>query len=229
MKRKWFSLIMITLAGVLTESCIHDTFVVPEVPPEDTETGCTSGGKVCFESSVLPIFVSACARSGCHDAKTRREGYNLSSYAYIVSRGITPGNASGSKIYRVLSESGEDRMPPDGSLTQAQKDSIATWINQGALNTIDCNCSCDPTVYTFTAVIEPLIKNKCVGCHKPGDLSGNIDLSTYTKIKAQADNGKLLGSVSHDVGFKPMPQGGKLSDCEITQIQKWIEAGTLNN
>jgi hypothetical protein len=68
-----------------------------------------------------------------------------------------------------------------------------------------------------------------VGCHKPGSLGGGIDLSTYNAIKDQVDNGKLYGSVTHSTGYKPMPQGGKLSDCEITQISNWIDAGALNN
>jgi mono/diheme cytochrome c family protein len=71
--------------------------------------------------------------------------------------------------------------------------------------------------------------NQCVGCHKPGSLSGNIDLSTYSAVKVHADNGKLLGSITHAVGYSPMPQGTKLSDCQITQIKNWISAGALNN
>ncbi len=229
MKSKWLAVIVIGFAGMLTGSCVHDTLVLPEVVDENPDPGCASDGTVCFESSVLPIFVSSCAITKCHNATSHREGYVLDTYANILKRGISPGNANGSKLYKVLFEDGDDRMPPDGSLTTAQKDSIRVWINEGAKNTVNCNCYCDPEAFTFAAVIEPLINNKCVGCHKPGSLSGKIDLSTYAKIKAQADNGNLLGSVSHDSGFKPMPEGGKLSDCEITQISKWIEAGALDN
>jgi hypothetical protein len=45
-----------------------------------------------------------------------------------------------------------------------------------------------------------------------------------------AFNGKLMGVISHAVGFKPMPNGGnKLPDCKIIQIRKWIEVGAPNN
>lgn len=229
MKRKWFVGFSIMLAGGLTGSCIHDTFVLPDGTDDNPDPGCVSDGSVCFESSVLPIFVSSCAITKCHNAASHKEGYVLDSYANIIKRGVKPGDANDSELYEVLFEDGDDRMPPDGSLTQAQKDSIKVWINQGAVNTTDCNCFCDPDLFTFNATIKPLINNKCVGCHKPGSLSGDIDLSTYVKIKAQADNGKLLGSISHDAGFTPMPEGGKLSDCEITQIGKWIEAGAPEN
>jgi ribosomal protein S16 len=216
---------------VLVDSCIHEPFIDPFALNEGQPStpGCVSSGTVCFESSVLPIFISSCARSGCHDAIKKEEGFVLDNYANIVKKGIVPGNAGESKLYKVLFESGDDRMPPDAPLSQAQKDSIAAWINQGAKNTVNCNCACDPTKFTYAAIVQPIMTNQCVGCHKPGSLSGNIDLSTYSAVKSQTDNGKLLGSITHAVGYSPMPQGTKLSDCQITQIKNWISAGAPNN
>ena len=216
---------------ILAGSCIHDAFIDPTSLNDGgpNTPGCTSGGTVCFESSVLPIFLSSCARSGCHDAGSHEGDYKLDTYNNIIRKGIQPGNANESKIYKVLFGSGEDRMPPDAPLTQAQKDSIAAWINQGAKNTVNCNCSCDPTTFTYAAIIQPLIANQCVGCHKPGSLGGNIDLSSYSLVKVQVNNGKLQGSVTQSPGYAAMPQGSKLSDCQITQIKNWIAAGAPNN
>ncbi|HEX5171226.1 MAG TPA: c-type cytochrome [Cyclobacteriaceae bacterium] len=232
-RKNWLIVLCILWITSFIVSCVHDPFVDGSgnsqnegPPPID---GCVNDGNVCFESSVLPVFQSACARSGCHDSRSRREGYVLDSYSNIMRKGIQPGNANGSKLYRVLFGSGEDRMPPDAPLTQAQKDSIALWINQGALNTTNCNCFCDPAQFTFAAIVQPIIVTNCVGCHKPGSLGGNIDLSTYASVKAQADNGKLVGSITHAGGYSPMPQGGKLSDCQIGQIVSWVSAGSLNN
>jgi hypothetical protein len=211
----------------LIESCVHDPFVEPNFP--EPISGCLPSGEVCFESSVLPIFVSSCALQDCHDAKTHKEGYILDNYTYIIRKGIKPGNAGESKLYKVLFETGDDRMPPDAPLTQAQKDTIAAWINQGARYTTDCNCYCDETQFTYAAIIEPMLTTHCVGCHKPGNLSSDVDLSTYNTVLVEVSNGKLLGSITHTTGFKPMPQGGKLSDCEIAQVTQWIEAGAFNN
>jgi hypothetical protein len=224
-------ILLIFIELMVLIGCTHEPFPISESgrdndPPIE---GCVSNGEVCFESSVLPIFQSSCAQGGCHDARSSEEGYVLDSYSNITRKGITPGNANSSKLYKVLFESGEDRMPPNSTLSQAQKDSIALWINQGAKNTTGCNCFCDNTLFTYAVTIQPLIANKCSGCHKPGSLSGNIDLSTYTAIKTQAQNGKLLGSITHASGYVPMPEGGKLSDCEITQVEKWITAGMPNN
>lgn len=219
-------------------SCEHDPFPIPDPPivvnPDNSYGGsgvdCNYVG-VCFESSVLPIFVSACAKSGCHDAIKREAGFNLSSYANIIRKGIVPGNANESDLYKVTKQTGEDRMPPfpDSPLTIAQKDSIAKWINEGAKNTVKCNCSCDSTQYTYTATIAPLLANYCVGCHSPNSLGGNIDLSSYNGVKAAVTSNRLEGSVRHSPGFSAMPKGSKLSDCQITQISKWIASGATNN
>lgn len=226
-----FVLGLFFFTALIVVSCIHEPFIDPTSLNEGQPTtpGCETSGKVCFESSVLPIFLSSCAKSGCHDAASREEGYVLDSYASIIRKGLTPGNANGSKIYKVLFETGEDLMPPGAPLTKAQKDSIAAWINQGAKNTVNCNCSCDATKYTYAAVILPILSNTCVGCHKAGSLGGNIDLSNYTNVKVQATNGKLVGSITHSTGFSAMPVGGKLQDCQINQIKSWVAAGALNN
>lgn len=221
-----FIALLVSLNG-----CVHDAFIDPtELNGGEANTpGCVTGDTICFESNVLPIFISSCARSNCHDAGSHEEGYTLNNYNNIVRKGIVPGNAGKSKLYKVLFENGDDQMPPDAPLTKSQKDSIAAWINQGAKNTVNCNCSCDTTQYSFSGVIKPLIDYQCVGCHKPGSLGGNINLADYSSIKSQVTNGKLYGSITHATGFTPMPEGSKLSDCQITQIKTWIDAGAPNN
>lgn len=169
--------------------------------------------------------------SGCHDAITHKEGVNLTSYSRIMSTGgVIPGNPSNSDLYIVLNKPGNEMMPPPPAVafTQAQKDIIYKWIQQGAKNNA-CN-DCDTAVFTFSGAISQLMNNYCRGCHNPSSLSGGIDLSNYNGVKAAALNGKLLGSIKNQAGFKPMPQGGnKLSDCKIEQVQKWVTAGAPNN
>lgn len=221
----------------LLYSCVHDPFP-PVAPPIEVNPGNNYGGTtadckyvgICFESSVLPIFQSSCAKSGCHDADTDTD-YNLSTYETIMRKGIVPGSASQSKLYKVTGYSGDDQMPPwpDVPLTTAQRDSIAKWINQGAKNTIKCNCSCDTTKFTYAATINPLINTYCAGCHNPNSAGGNIILTTYAGMQTVALNNQLVGSITHAPTYAAMPQGGKLSDCQIIQMQKWVSAGAPNN
>ncbi len=218
-------------------ACVHEPFP-PISPPVEVNPGNDYGGTtpgcqyvgICFESSVLPIFQSSCAKSGCHDALSDND-YKLSTYETIVRRGIVPGNASQSKLYRVTGYGGEDQMPPypNAKLTTAQRDSIAKWINEGAKNTVKCNCSCDTTQFTYAATINPLMTTYCAGCHNPNYSGGSVILTTYSGIQVVVTNGQLVGSITHAIGSIPMPQGGKLSDCEIIQIRKWVDAGALNN
>jgi hypothetical protein len=232
MKLQKFYPVIITISLLVSiASCIHDPFLDPTTLNEGlpNSPGCLLDGSVCFESSVLPIFISSCARTGCHDAHTKEEGFVLDTYDNIVRKGIKPGNAKESKLYKVLFESGEDRMPPDGSMTTAQKELIAAWINEGAKNTVDCDCNCDPNEFNYAITIQPMMNTYCVGCHKPGSLGGNIDLSTFASIKTQVSNGNLMGSITHAAGYVAMPQGSKLSDCQIEQVKNWVNAGALNN
>ena len=115
------------------------------------------------------------------------------------------------------------------ALTAGQLAKLVKWINQGALNN-QCTGGCDTTLFAYAAAVMPLMNNYCKGCHNPLSLGGNIDLSTYATVKTQALNGKLMGSIQHSAGFSAMPKGGsKFLDCQITQVQKWITAGALNN
>jgi hypothetical protein len=185
---------------------------------------------VYFANTVLPVLASNCAKSGCHDSKAHQEGLILDNYTGIM-RTVQPGNASRSKLYEVITASGEDIMPPKPNQSLSADDivSIKTWINQGAKNN-QCMGDCDTSVFTYSGAVEPIMNTFCKGCHNPGSLNGGVDLSSYDGVKNVALNGKLVGTVTHSSGYPPMPQGGnQLSDCEIRQIEKWVEAGANNN
>lgn len=91
--------------------------------------------------------------------------------------------------------------------------------------------ACDTTGATFSAKVLPLLNSKCNMCHGGTAAAGaGIKLDTYATVKTQASNGKLVGSIAHAAGFKPMPQGGaQMPACEIAVIKAWVNAGALNN
>ncbi|MFZ4057879.1 MAG: hypothetical protein ACOYKE_07055 [Ferruginibacter sp.] len=225
-----YSALMVLMLLTFLVSCKHeipgsiiDPTPIPGPPPNNG---------ICFESEVLPLFQSNCAKSGCHDAITREEGYQLDGFANIVRKGLISGNANASKIYRSLTGNGVDMMPPSGNapLTSAQIALIGQWINEGAKNTVNCGTACDSSRFTYNANIKPMMQTHCNGCHSGTAVSGGgILLDTYATLKTQVTNGKLYPSITH-TGPSPMPQGSaKLSDCNIAQVRKWIAAGALNN
>lgn len=188
---------------------------------------------VCFERDVLPVFLSSCTQSGCHNSVDQEEGYDFTSFEAITSRGIVPGNYKKSKIFQSISTPfGEEVMPPapQEPLTREQLTTIALWIEQGAHNTTCSSVACDTTGLSYMADIQPVFQTNCISCHSGGAPSGNINLSTYNGVMSTITNNALVGSITHSTGFSPMPQGAsKLSNCNIAIIQAWIHAGAPNN
>lgn len=228
--RKAFYLLAIIITGILIiNSCTHEppagiTSAPPPVPGGTDE--------VCFESEILPLFQSNCAISGCHDAISHKDDYIFNNYANITQKDIRPGDAINSKVYKVLFETGNKKMPPlpNVDLTAQQKALIGRWINEGAKNTINCNTNCDSSQFKYAANISMIMGSYCVGCHSGGAPSAGINLSNYTGVNQVAVSGRLVGSVSHAPGYSAMPKNvNKLSDCQIAQIRKWVNAGALNN
>ena len=195
---------------------------------DGSDTSGNGSGLVCFEGEILPIFQSSCAKGGCHDAATHEEGYVFDNYANITRKGIKPGKPNDSEVLEVIEE-GE--MPPEGNtpLTADQIALIRQWISEGAKNTTNCS-DCDADVYTYSGAIQGIMQTNCVGCHSTILPNGSVDLSTYSGVEAVAIDGRLLGTVTHSIGYSAMPQGGKkLSDCNISQIERWVADGAPDN
>ncbi|MBY0425938.1 MAG: cytochrome c [Cytophagales bacterium] len=86
--------------------------------------------------------------------------------------------------------------------------------------------TCDTTQVTFTNQVQPILNANCVVCHKTGG-SGPFSLEQYADAKSNATN--VLHAIKHDAGYSPMPKGGgKLSDCDISVIQRWINLNYPN-
>ena len=90
---------------------------------------------------------------------------------------------------------------------------------------------CDNTSVTYSSTITGLLaKYECTICHSGPAPSGGFVLVGYNNVKAKVLDNRLLGAISHASGFSPMPQGGsKLTDCEISKVKKWIDAGAPEN
>ena len=103
--------ILVLLFGVFFYACTHkagEIVVITHITPIDTTHHATDTTQVevidtsvCFQRDVLPIFQASCAKTGCHDAITRAEGYQLDTYPNIVASGIIAYNGAKSKLYKV--------------------------------------------------------------------------------------------------------------------------------
>ncbi len=96
----------------------------------------------------------------------------------------------------------------------------------------DTSVCTDTTVSKFTSNVLPILSASCnyTGCHNTSSAASGVILDTYNGTKVQVGNGRLMGSINHSSGYSAMPKGTtKLSNCNIAIIQKWINAGALNN
>jgi hypothetical protein len=91
---------------------------------------------------------------------------------------------------------------------------------------------CDDTVVTFSGTVNQILQ-PCLACHSNSNAAVDgkgIKLQNFADVQIVVKNGKMMGSVNHSGGYVAMPNGGgKLPDCEIAQLQKWIDNGSLNN
>lgn len=87
---------------------------------------------------------------------------------------------------------------------------------------------CDTSAVTWSGTIEPMIQSSCAipGCHVPGGQSPS--LTSYTAVKAIADDGRLRGVVINGSPFF-MPPSGKLPACDQNHLQAWLDAGAPQN
>lgn len=255
--------IVLGMWAMIMPSCVHDPFspIDPgpidttgtpidtnmnpvDTVPADTIDGDTVLGTPCdtnvvyFAKDVLPILVSNCAKSGCHDVQSHKEGVILTDFSRVLATGsVRAFDSSKSKMYKsITTTSGENRMPPSPAqrLTASEIALIAKWIQQGAkdLTCDDAVATCDTVGVSYASYIAPVMTKYCVGCHSaPGTApSGNLSLNSYNAVRAVALNGKLVGAISWTAGYQQMPQGlSKLTDCRINKIKAWVNDGAPNN
>jgi hypothetical protein len=190
------------------------------------------GEDICFETEIKPIFISNCTASGCHNAEDHEEGYDFTTYSGIL-KGLKKHDPEDSEIYEVITDNGDDQMPPSpwASLTEEQIQLIYDWIEAGAPLNEGCEMAvyCDTTNVTYSVTISSILNNYCIGCHNASVTSNNIKLDTYNDVKVYVDNGKLMGSILHQYPFLSMPPMSTMDSCGIKKIQNWIQQGAPNN
>mgnify|MGYP000865225205 CR=1 FL=1 len=91
--------------------------------------------------------------------------------------------------------------------------------------------SCDTSNISYSVDIVPIMANSCLNCHFNGSsIGGGLNLEGHAALKASAENGSLVGSVTHASGFSAMPKGAsKLDECKILKIKAWVQAGSPDN
>lgn len=233
------SIVIIAAIVTVFYACTHDV-IKPNTPTTSSGGNTTSTGtgtgqgtgttnSVCFQTDVLPLFQTYCASAGCHDGTSNGEDNNLAltNYSNIMT-GIVANSPNESKYFTIIQDGS---MPPRNSpkLSAAQIATISQWITEGASNNTCVITTCDTTKTTYSNGVSQIFATYCNGCHGVAPGSGNVILSDYANAKAAGTGMKtnFLNAINYTSALAAMnmPQAGKLSSCQVTQITKWINSG----
>lgn len=236
MMRKIFTLILACLAALSGfYSCKHqpDENIVPiDTTQNNNAKRPCSPDTAYFEKDVQTIFKDYCYGSGCHNGNSPADGVNLNSYSDVMATGsVKAGNSTNSKMYRAVTGQ-SDQMPPSGKMPDDKIAMIKRWIDQGAKN-LKCGdmlLPCDTITVTYSKTISGILDTYCYSCHGTSG-SGGVTLTNYSGVKSVINDGRLWNAVNHLSGpQKAMPNSTtKLSDCNLKQIKKWMDAGAPQN
>ena len=140
-KTKFILLLLIPLALALFSGCSSDNPTEPDPTPN------TSAPISKLSDIQAKVFTQNCTSSGCHGNTNNQASLLLtdgSSYANLVSvqsvlypqfTRVQPGNSTNSLLIKILKGEVSPRMPLNRTpLSAAVIDSIAKWIDNGALN-----------------------------------------------------------------------------------------------
>jgi len=89
---------------------------------------------------------------------------------------------------------------------------------------------CDTTNVTYSGSVAPVLQANCNACHSGNGPSAGIVTDNYTDLLTVVNSGQFKGAINHSSGYSAMPKNApKLSDCNLSKINKWIDAGAPNN
>ncbi|MEN9947588.1 MAG: hypothetical protein RL106_411 [Bacteroidota bacterium] len=224
------SILLFGLAGISVLFACKHAVPYPEISNNPIVSLNCSSDTVYFQNEILPILASNCAMSGCHDSQSAQDGIVLTDYVSIMNSDVIErGKPNKSELVEVLTESGEDLMPPSpyNALSSDMISKIEKWISQGAINN-QC-MECDSTLSSFSMGVWPIVRDNCQGCHSSSTTqNGNHVFNNYQDIVN--DSSAFWNSILGNNGYSLMPKNSSgLDDCKIKVIRNWFEAGAPNN
>ena len=203
--------------------------------------------EIDFIRDVQPILEHNCV--SCHRADNAKGDIRLDQkkYAFESEDLIIPGNAEDSSLYwtTILPTDDDLFMPPiknedkDYPLTDAEKDILKKWIDQGAdwpeEVTLETRKRLPKTI-SFVKDVQPVLELNCVSCHYEGKVKGDLRLDTF-EYAFESDHvivpGEPMESELYVLCTLPMddemfmpPEGNDpLSSTDLFLLRRWIEEG----
>lgn len=182
-----------------------------------------------INQKALDVLARKC--ESCHNPENAKGDIsNIMDLNYLLYyRLVIPGQPEISDLIRVIKEGS---MPPSGSITNAELESLTNWIQNGLVDNgtgVTLPGGGGQLEAKFSSLQIRIFNTKCVSCHNPANLDGGTDLSTFAGVKASVNANRLVASVER-VGANFMPRNGsRLSADEIAKMKEWIMNGANND
>lgn len=110
---------------VVLVSCTKDHAPAPPVITEIVLTD-ECPDTIFYSETIKPLIDQNCATSGCHDATSHQQGYDLTTYASV--------SANANIIIESMHGVTVPLMPLGNALDSASINHFECWVNQGKLN-----------------------------------------------------------------------------------------------
>lgn len=141
-----FLVFLVIASGIVITSCSENISTECDCDPVTPLPGVKT--LTNFSEIQKQVLTPSCATSGCHSGSSSQANLDLSegsSYNALVNttsllnpnfKRVKPGDSNNSFLIKMLRNSGDgsSQMPPFGKLNNSVIDSIAMWIDKGALN-----------------------------------------------------------------------------------------------
>ncbi|MEN3041666.1 MAG: hypothetical protein ABDH66_09045 [Bacteroidia bacterium] len=79
----------------------------------------------------------------------------------------------------------------------------------------------DTLQITYNAYVAHVMRQHCTSCHSGSSPSGSVALDSYQSVRLAAERGIWYQVMING----SMPPNGKLDDCTLARLKKWIENG----
>jgi len=79
----------------------------------------------------------------------------------------------------------------------------------------------DTLTITYNGYVADVMRQRCTSCHGGSNPSKGLALETYDQVVSSARTGKWYNSMITG----QMPPSGKLDDCTLAKLKKWIDDG----
>ncbi|GIV23170.1 MAG: hypothetical protein N3A68_02625 [Bacteroidia bacterium] len=84
------------------------------------------------------------------------------------------------------------------------------------------NCAgVDTLRITYQGYVADVMRQHCTSCHGGSSPSASLALETYAQVRASAESGRWYEAMSRG----QMPPSGKLDECTLAKLNRWIDLG----